>query len=273
MNTRLLLLAPLLLVGCGEREPGPETAVPVATEVLPASVTGRWAPEPELCNAMTWRVTGDAIISAGGVACALDSLRPSSRGWTAVATCADRAEGVIELSPSAGEPATLVVSGAPFAAPVTLVRCPAPGGAPPVRDPHAPLEAAAQTDLGIVTGAEGIVERRDPENAVVRAVWWRGGKLIKIVEPTVARDEGPRRTYYFREGEQTPFLVRTPTAAFAYEDGRLMNVFTPEGEILGELARQRFAEESRSALDNAEIARSLAATLQPDAASQTPTSG
>lgn len=267
MDLRALLLAPCLLVGCGDGstpDATPPAAAVSTAAALPEDVVGRWAADPELCGRFGWRISSRAITSDSGVACALESLRPNAGGWTASASCVDDRGGVIELNPAPGDPATLVISGAPFAAPLDLVRC-TPGD-PPARDPHAPLEAAAQVDLAIVSDPESIVSRTDENNAVVRRAWWRDGELLKIVEPTVGRGEGPRRSYYFRPGESEPFLIRSPEGAFAFADGRLMQVFSPEGEVLGELARQRLEEEARRGASGAEIARRIAAALAPETA-------
>lgn len=260
MDLRALLLAPGLLLGCSDAS-APDVA-PAAVAEFPTSLAGRWAADPELCGRYGWRISAEAVTSDSGVACALEGLRPNAGGWTGSANCVDDRDGVVELNPTSGDPASLVLSGAPFAAPVTLVRCPA--GDPPERDPHAPLEAAARVDLAIAVDAEGVTHRRDEENAVVREVWWRDGEPIKIVTPKIARGEGARRTFYFRPDEAQPFLIRSTRGAFAFEDGRLMTVYSPEGEVLDDLARQRLTEEARRSASNAEIARRAAATLAPE---------
>lgn len=261
MLSRLLWIAPFFLLGCGETAP---RVVDAAPEPTPTELAGDWAAEPALCGRAEWRITVAAITADNGVACALGDLSAHAGSWTAEARCVDGRGGVVELNSTDGNPDTLVISGTPFAAPIDLVRCPVGAGVRPERDPHAPLEAASEVDVAIASNAAGVVGRVDEENAIVREAWWRDGELIKLVEPRAGRAEAPRRSYYFRPGEREPFLVRTPTGALAFEGGRLMTAFSAEGEILGELERQRLEAEALRATTGAEIAQELAATLKPE---------
>lgn len=254
-----VLVGSLLVAGCGDSPAsGPAR---VAQTDFARDMDGTWAATPYLCGRAVWRISSTAVVSDSGVACRLENLRPSANGWTASARCADRPGGSLEFTPAAGEPRSLVVTGAAFNAPVTLVRCADPGDGQPARDPHAPLEAATAVDLAIASDDPGIVGRRDEANAIVRAAWWEGDALIKIVEPSVAYDRGPRRIYYFRPGEEPPFLVRDREAVFAFVDGKLVTIFSPEGEVLSPLERARFDSEVRDVLRDAMLARDLARTL------------
>ena len=252
-----------ILAACGAPE---DSRAPAASERPVAGLSGEflgvWAARPALCGRSEWRISPTTMTSQSGVACVLAEHRPSAGGWTAQAACADLGDGVVEFHRGRDEPPSLVLSGAPFEVPITLVRCGGPGAPAPARDPHGLLEMANETDLAIASRAAGVVARTDLANAALREAWWRDGQLIKAVEPSVAQDDGARRTFYFQPGVETPFLVRTPERAFGFSGGRLTEVYSGEGERLGPAQLAGLESEAQGLLREARVARQLAEGLK-----------
>jgi hypothetical protein len=68
-----------------------------------------------------------------------------------------------------------------------------------------------------------------PYNGATPLVWNQGDAISRIVEALVG---GGQREYYYQPGAAYPFFVRDPQYAYAYDDGQLISVYDPMGQVL-----------------------------------------
>jgi hypothetical protein len=245
-------------------EPRPIEAASPAEALAegPPDYVGLWAAEPRLCEQAFWTISRRSLTTDAGGRCALSAGQATANGWAARATCDTGASGSILLN-TAGPASTLVVSGAPWPAPITLIRCPGnPQAEGAARDPHAALDAALAIDALLANRDGDVSVTRGPSNALVSAVWRRGGEIVKIVEPVVGGEHaGGERAYYFRPGETEPFLVSDATGSYAFGEGRLVTAFNPRGAIVSELRTREESRTERRLLRQARTLRAVAEEL------------
>lgn len=260
------------VAGCGQEAPSVaesrERAQAPPAPSGPPQYIGTWAAEPEQCGKSVWSILPGRLVTDSGGVCDLSQVQATATGWTAEATCRDAASGPVELNTTRSEPITLVVSGAPWASPITLVKCPIAPGAEATRDPHAALDQARRLDTLIAQGGPSISERQVRNNALLSQVWRQDGRIIKLLEPLVGGEHaGGHRAYYFEPGASDPFLVSGPSGSYAFFQGRLVTTFSPEGEIVPELQTREAASQERGLLQQARTLREVAENLEPRAGS------
>lgn len=130
--------AGLVVSSCGERAApaltptGRQPSESVYAPVQPASYRfiGRWAANTDLCQTGAWTFRSDGLATAGEVSCDFDRVGQRPGGYDIEATCMAQAppeKSVIHLT-FAESTGTMRVEGGPFAGPVTLTHCAAPGG-------------------------------------------------------------------------------------------------------------------------------------------------
>lgn len=255
------------VAGCGQEAPSVAEsragAPATPASVGPPHYIGTWAAEPERCGKAVWSIIPGRLVTDAGGTCDLTQVQPTATGWVAQAACAGAPSGTIELNTTRSEPMSLVVSGAPWASPITLVKCPIAPGAETSRDPHTALDQARRLDTLIAQGGPSISERDVRNNALLSKIWRQDGQIIKMVEPIVGGEYGGgERAYYFRPGEMDPFLVSGPSGSYAYFQGRLVTTFSPEGEIIPELQTREESSQERGFLQQARTLRKLAENLE-----------
>jgi hypothetical protein len=260
-----------LVAACGQDAPSVAESRAASTAPAPPSgppqYIGTWAAEPERCGKAVWSIVPGRLVTDSGGSCDLSQVQATATGWVAQAACTGAESGMIELNTTGSEPTTLVVSGAAWASPITLVKCPIAPGAEPSRDPHTALDQARRLDTQIAQGGPAISEREVRNNALLRKVWRQDGQIIKLLAPIVGGEHGGgERAYYFRPGEPDPFLVSGPSGSYAFFQGRLVTTFTPEGEIMPELQTREVASQERGFLQQARTLREIAENLEPNAA-------
>ncbi|ESQ91522.1 hypothetical protein ABAC460_05935 [Asticcacaulis sp. AC460] len=69
-------------------------------------------------------------------------------------------------------------------------------------------------------------------------VWRTAGDAWRMVEPTAYGE----RYYFYEPGQDDPYLVRDRDFAYAYDDGRLVNVFDRSGRVLDYYEAERRAD-------------------------------
>ena len=87
---------------------------------------GRWAAEAGFCAAGAWVFTANTLSTAGEVSCTFNTVTPTAAGYTVQASCTAEAPPApftlrLSYAQSAQE---LLVEGGPFAAAISLIRCP-----------------------------------------------------------------------------------------------------------------------------------------------------
>jgi|GEM_PF-3813861 len=162
--------------------------------------------------------------------------------WTAAllltsALCACNGKGGGEPSPS--DSGSDALAAPPAALPLSTTTPAQQASAPPVTalpaGPAVPL--APQTARGDAYGyldrayyQEDAVEDAPPDYSFddggVRPWTWTSGDGARVISEPVA---GGYRTYYYDDGSDTPYLVRDPQYAYAYDNGALVSVFTLAG--------------------------------------------
>jgi hypothetical protein len=144
----------------------------------------------------------------------------SGGGAPAPTGSADALAPPVALPLSTTVPATLA-----SAPPVTAL----PAG-PPVRvaQPSDRRQGYRYLDRGLYQ--EDAVEDAPPDYSFdgggVRPWTWATGDGARVISEPVA---GGYRTYYYDAGSDTPYLVRDPQYAYAYDNGALVSVFTVAG--------------------------------------------
>lgn len=219
---------------CGQAVETSTRRAPAERSEISATL-GLWATEPEFCTSRVWSVTDRAVIKPDGSSCLVEGRTAGLGGWSGQASCSGGPPAQISLVVSASVPETLLISGDAIQGPLRLVRCAPLGAEQPVRDPHQPIEAAAEIDRMIATGADGVSGLELKNNALLSRAWMRGGELIKVVEPIVGGAAAPgERAYYYRNGGEL-FFVRDEAGLFAFSGGRLTTAYRPDGRIIADI--------------------------------------
>jgi len=144
-----------------------------------------------------------------------------------------------EPGPSPSDSGSDALTAPPAALPLSTTTPAQQASAPPVTAhpggstvPLAP-QAARGDAYGYLDRAyyqEDAVEDAPPDytfdDGGVRPWTWTSGDGARVISEPVA---GGYRTYYYDDGSDTPYLVRDPQYAYAYDNGALVSVFTLAG--------------------------------------------
>ncbi len=162
-----------------------------------------------------------ALVSMTATLLLTSALGACNGGGTPAPTgSADALAPPVALPLSTTVPATLA-----SAPPVTAL----PAGQP-VRVSHLSDRRAGYRYLDRGLYQEDAVEDAPPDYSFddggVRPWTWATGDGARVISEPVA---GGYRTYYYDAGSDTPYLVRDPQYAYAYDNGALVTVFTLAG--------------------------------------------